>query len=603
MGNAASIQGRSVLPAQMEPRASHSGLYSNTSLGGGLSQFRTNGKSVLGTSDAPQLPYFLTNNPTPNGFPWSKLNAHTNYYKTCPHTGVIRKYDFTIQRGTIAPDGYDLSAILINGAFPGPTIEANWGDTIQVTVHNEIEDEGVALHWHGFLQKGTPWEDGVPGITQCPIAPGKSFTYQILAEMYGTTWYHSHYSAQYSAGLVGPIVIHGPRDKRDYDVDVGPIMVSDWYHRAYYDLVEDVMNPNIGIVFSDNNLINGKNNFNCSTLPATDTTPCNSQAGLSKFTFKRGKVHRLRLINSGAEALQRFSIDGHTMTVIANDFVQVEPYDTKVVTLGIGQRTDVLVKANGTLDSYWMRTNISVPCSLSTNHNALAAIYYDNADQTKQPQSTAWDIPDPGTCVNDDLALTVPLMKLPLPAAQLTYDMPVEFFVNGSGNTLFSFDGVEFRANYNSPTLLLAKLGEDDFEQQWNVKNTGSAKSVRVNVINKTPIPHPIHLHGFNMYILHEGNGTWDGTIINRNNPQRRDVIQVQGNGHVVVQFDAADNPGVWPLHCHIAWHVSAGFLVQFLANPDKVEKLRIPNVVAQTCREWGKWTNTNIPNQIDSGL
>lgn len=48
---------------------------------------------------------------------------------------------------------------------------------------------------------------------------------------------------------------------------------------------------------------------------------------------------------------------------------------------------------------------------------------------------------------------------------------------------------------------------------------------------------------------------------------------------------------------------MSAGFLVQFLANPDKVEKLRIPNVVAQTCREWGKWTNTNIPNQIDSGL
>lgn len=603
MGNAASIQGRSVLPAQMEPRASHSGRYSNTSLGGSWSQFRTNGNSVLGTTDAPQLPYFLTNNPTPNGFPWSKMNAHTNYYKTCPHTGVIRRYDFTIKRGTVAPDGYELDAILINGAFPGPTIEANWGDTIQVTVHNEVEDEGVALHWHGFLQKDTPWEDGVPGITQCPIAPGKSFTYQFLAEMYGTSWYHSHYSAQYAAGLLGPMVIHGPRDKRDYDVDVGPIMLGDWYHRPYFDLVEDVMNPNIGIVISDNNLINGKNNFNCSTLPASDTTTCNSQAGLSKFKFKRGKVHRLRLINSGAEALQRFSIDGHTMTVIANDFVQVEPYDTKVVTLGIGQRTDVLVKANGKLDSYWMRANISVPCSLARSPNALAAIYYDKADQTKEPKSAAWDIPDPATCVNDDLALTVPLMKLPLPAAQLTYDMPVEFFVNGSGNTLFKFDGVDFRGNYNSPTLLLAKLGEDDFEDQWNVRNTGSAKSVRVNVINNTPIPHPMHLHGFNMYILHEGPGAWDGTIINRNNPQRRDVIQVQGNGHVVIQFDAGDNPGVWPFHCHIAWHVSAGLLVQFLTNPDKVEKYRIPNIVAQTCREWGKWTNTNIPLQIDSGL
>lgn len=128
-----------------------------------------------------------------------------------------------------------------------------------------------------------------------------------------------------------------------------------------------------------------------------------------------------------------------------------------------------------------------------------------------------------------------------------------------------------------------------------------------------------MHLHGFNMYILHEGSGTWDGTIINRNNPMRRDVIQVQGSGHVVVQFDAATNPGtpmpccflgklanplgVWPLHCHIAWHVSAGLLIQFLTQPDQVKNYRIPNTVAQTCRDWGTWTLTNIPAQIDSGL
>lgn len=432
----------------------------------------------------------MTNNPTPNGFPWSKRTAFTNYYKDYPNTGVIRSYDFTISRGKIAPDGYEIDGLLVNGGFPGPTIEANWGDTIQVTVHNDVEDEGVSLHWHGFLQTKTPWEDGVPGITQCPIAPGKSFTYQFVAELYGTSWYHSHYSAQYAAGLTGPIVIHGPREKRDYDVDVGPIMISDWYHQEYLELVEAVMAPNGGLVLSDNNLINGKNNFNCSTLASTDTTTCNSAAGLSKFTFQRGKTHRLRLINSGAEALQRFSIDGHTLTVIAYDFIQIQPYDTKVVTLGIGQRADVLVKANGKLDSYWMRANISTPCSLNNNApNALAAVYYGKADQTKQPASTAWDVPDPATCANDDLSITKPLMKVPLPNADLTYDFEITVGRNASGVNLFSFDNVTFRTNYNSPTLLLAKLGEDDFEEQWNVRNVGKAKSVRVNIINSTPIP------------------------------------------------------------------------------------------------------------------
>lgn len=113
-----------------------------------------------------------------------------------------------------------------------------------------------------------------------------------------------------------------------------------------------------------------------------------------------------------------------------------------------------------------------------------------------------------------------------------------------------------------------------------------------------------MHLHGFNMYILHEGPGEWDGkTIVRPSNPQRRDVFLIRAGGHAVMQFDAAENPGVWPFHCHIAWHSSAGLLTQFLTNPDEVRNLAIPNVVAETCRQWGRWTNTNIPDQIDSGL
>ncbi|KAJ4266266.1 hypothetical protein NW762_004249 [Fusarium torreyae] len=456
---------------------------------GQLSQFKTNGESVYGTLDAPDLPTFLTDNPTPNGYPWSTMSTRTNYYQDHPNTGVIRKYELTVNRGKVAPDGYELSTILVNGQFPAPLIEANWGDTIQVTVHNDIDDEGLSLHWHGLLQKGTPWEDGVPGVTQCPIPPGKSFTYQFIADLYGTTWYHSHYSAQYSAGLFGPLVIYGPQETKDYDIDLGPVLLSDWYHKEYLDLVEEIMKPGApGIVFSDSNLINGKMNFNCSSVPPGDDAPCKNNAGISKFRFKRGKRHRLRLINTSGEAIQRFSIDGHKMKVIANDFVPVEPYDTKVVTLGVGQRTDVIVKANGLLDSYWMRSNISANCSLSHAPDALAAIYYDNANQKKPPKSQAWDIPDPATCANDDLSTTVPLLKLPLPLADKTFNFEIDSFRNESNVTLWSFGGVAARTNYNSPTLLLSKLGNHTFKDEWNVKNTGKAKSVRVVVDNKTPV-------------------------------------------------------------------------------------------------------------------
>lgn len=69
--------------------------------------------------------------------------------------------------------------------------------------------------------------DGVPGITECPLAPGESKTYSFQATQYGTSWYHSHFSGQYGDGVLGPIVIYGPATA-NYDIDLGPLTVTDW---------------------------------------------------------------------------------------------------------------------------------------------------------------------------------------------------------------------------------------------------------------------------------------------------------------------------------------------------------------------------------------
>jgi FtsP/CotA-like multicopper oxidase with cupredoxin domain len=93
----------------------------------------------------------------------------------------------------------------------GPLLEANWGDTFEITVENNLFDpaEGTLLHWHGLFQHSTPWYDGVPAVDMCPIAPGRSFKYRFKADVYGTSWWHSHYDAQYVDGLWGPMVIYG----------------------------------------------------------------------------------------------------------------------------------------------------------------------------------------------------------------------------------------------------------------------------------------------------------------------------------------------------------------------------------------------------------
>ncbi|KAI4154517.1 MAG: hypothetical protein LQ340_001632 [Diploschistes diacapsis] len=490
-------------------------------------------------------------------------------------------------------------------------IEANWGDTIQVTVNNQITgpEEGTSLHWHGFLQKQTPYYDGVPAVGQCPIAPNSSLTYSFHADLYGTSWYHSHYSAQYAAGISGPIVIHGPT-QADYDIDIGPVMLSDWYHTTYYDLVEQTLAPGAIIPpLSDNNLINGKNNFNCSDFSYGEE--CIANAGISKFAFQTGKVHRLRLINSGAEGIQQFSIDDHNMTIIANDFVPVQPYPVTSVTLGVGQRTDVLVTGNSNSNgSYFMRSTLV--CALAKNTDVIAAIYYPDANTNSTPTSVA--PPFTPQCSNDPLTSTTPYYDFgALPNSSVSQQIDITLAPNASNIYLWYMNNVTFRANYDNPILLLANTGNVSYPQdpEWNVYNFGSNTSVRLLVYNHVPVAyHPMHLHGHNMFVLSTGTGTWNGSISNPTNPQRRDtqiLPPATGGdssepGYIVVQF-AMDNPGVWPFHCHIAWHVSAGLYINVLERPADIQALQIPAESAQTCRDWASFAGHDVVDQIDSGL
>lgn len=460
-----------------------------------LPQQATNGNSQLGTSKAPKLPPWISGDgtPMPQGRPWGgKTCQNTDPYKDPPSTGMTRFYDFHVSKQVISPDGVNRSAIVINGAFPGPTIEANWGDWIQVTVHNDMTDEGTSLHWHGLLQKETQWMDGVPSVQQCPLAPGVSFTYRFRADLYGTSWYHSHYSAQAAGGLFGSMIIYGPHDNADYDVDLGPVLISDWYHDDYFSLVEDTMAPESANELppvSNNNLINGKMNYPCQS---NDTT-CTPNAGVSKFNFESGKKYRLRLINAGAEGIQKFSIDNHKMTVIANDFVPVVPYDVEVVTMGVGQRTDIVVEATGKpSDAVWMRSTLGKSafvggCNLidGISPEAVAAIYYQSANTTAIP-TTSSSVTDDQlySCQNDDLTKSVPYYSI-TPEAQpsTTKQIDITFQSNGT-HKLWYMSNSTFRADYNDPVLLEANLGNLDFRPEANVINFGSNDSVRIVVYN-----------------------------------------------------------------------------------------------------------------------
>jgi FtsP/CotA-like multicopper oxidase with cupredoxin domain len=130
-------------------------------------------------------------------------------------------------------------------------------------------------------------------------------------------------------------------------------------------------------------------------------------------------------------------------------------------------------------------------------------------------------------------------------------------------------------------------------------------------ITNYTPLPHPIHLHGHDFWIISTGTGDGSAAVLNLNNPIRRDTHVVQGNngvagagGYAIIAFPA-DNPGAWLLHCHIPFHISGGLGVQFLERPSEmVGTLGDLSGYNQGCKSWSTYeAGANRIVQPDSGL
>merc|ERR1711968_263093 len=112
------------------------------------------------------------------------------------------------------PDENRKSAILVNGQYPGPTVEVYENDTVSINVVYRMISEATSIHWHGIHPFETPWTDGTVGVSQAGIRPGENFTYEFRAWPAGTHYWHSHMDGMQSAkGVRGPFIIKKKEDR------------------------------------------------------------------------------------------------------------------------------------------------------------------------------------------------------------------------------------------------------------------------------------------------------------------------------------------------------------------------------------------------------
>ncbi|PYI04163.1 hypothetical protein BO78DRAFT_373598 [Aspergillus sclerotiicarbonarius CBS 121057] len=293
-------------------------------------------------------------------------------------------------------------AILSNGQLPGPALWLKQGDDVEFLVNNSMPFS-TTVHFHGIGQQGTPWSDGVPGLSQAEIQPGDQFLYKWKAADYGSYVYHSHERAQIEDGLYGPIYI-APEDSvarpfalvsetdeqamLEAENHTQPIVISDWRPFTSEEIMQIQTDSGVENYCSNSVLINGKGSVFCpsqdhinaitteqqkqvlgnGTLTDMGCLPPQAIVGtypsdLSKVpkgfyegcTPSEGPTEMFKVNSSseyvsydlismaGASSLV-FSIDEHPMYVYAVDGRYVEPLLVDAVTVPIGSRYSVMVK-------------------------------------------------------------------------------------------------------------------------------------------------------------------------------------------------------------------------------------------------------------------
>ncbi|KAL9127154.1 MAG: hypothetical protein Q9217_003907 [Psora testacea] len=416
---------------------------------------------------------------------WDKYHIDTNYYTTFPDTGNTVEVWLSAQESICNQDGYERSCMTFNGTMPGPPIIANWGDNLVIHVTNNMQSNGTTVHWHGVRQLDSVQYDGVPGVTQCPIRPGETLTYRYKVTQYGTSWYHSHISLQYSEGLFGPLIFNGPATA-DYDEDLGALFLQDWSHIPTFSAWSN--KEKYGITQSLSNLlINGTNSFDCS---AVSDESCVGGGTKSQTGFQPGKKYLIRLINVATDSQFQFSIDGHKLRVIANDFVPIKPYDTESVVINAAQRYDVIVEANAPPGDYWLRASWVNACAgVANDHpeDSTGIVRYDAAS-ISDPTSVS-TVKAPTTCFDEPLESLVPHMSFDV--TNIAGTTVEELRVRFTHEALFTWtiNSSSLVLDWSNPTLKRVFNNESVFPTEYNTISVDVSNQVCSHIIHSALQP------------------------------------------------------------------------------------------------------------------
>ncbi|TVY84216.1 Oxidoreductase ptaE [Lachnellula suecica] len=527
-----------------------------------------------------------------------------------------------------SPDGVKKRIYLVNGQFPGPTIECRSGDRLKIRVTNGLAEEGVSIHWHGLHMRNANSMDGAVGCTQCPITSGKTFKYEFDVDenQSGTFWWHAHSQVQRGDGMYGGLVVHKPSQQYTELDRIGPegdilLLVGDWYHRsadqvlAWYMSTRGFGNEPV----PDSLLINGAGKFICSMqVPARPLDCVNiPDEDLRSILGHDDRMEpvRLRVVNVGSLAGFSLGISPGAFTPLTVDgqFPIAGKASQSVGILYPGERVDLLLHLNPLEKASAPTLHVHLDPEYVDWVDASSSIHADRLLRNfKYPnsalrpnQSFALIKALPSTRDKEETQQNDRLLHFDLASAIAPVSHETNFpALNIAHQTILLYSKTQKLAKLlnhptgfinrttwspqNSPPLPLISLPRSQWDSNqlvpWIQHSENPEHWVDIIINNLDDGTHPFHLHGNDFYVLasHRSEHGWGSyspyeisgsssikPLLNLRNPIRKDTVSVPRRGYVVLRF-RPNNPGIWMFHCHVLFHQASGLTMSLLVSEDE---------------------------------
>ena len=473
-----------------------------------------------------------------------------------PNTAVAGtvNYEFDIDYKEINVTGKPVTAMVIDGSIPAPTIQADLNDTLRVTFNNRM-DVDTSIHWHGVLLPND--QDGVPYLTTPPIAAGGSLTFEYPVTHTGTYWYHAHTGLQEQRGLYGALVFRDPAGTYRYDRE-RVLVLSDWtdeHPRAvlrnlkrdgdYYALKKDTVQSWRGVLQNGRQAIKNRLEGAWIRMGPMDLSDVgydafliNGEQSLHSPEIRQGETVRLRIINASASSYFHVEFSGGDMLLIEADGVAVAERVVERLRLATAETYDVLVhmragkqyELRATVEdgsgyaSWYLGTGETVPVLPALKPNLYLV---SHAGHGRRRSRTVSSDRHGHLHHTSEYAGLKAKKRTSFDPGRETREIDLTVTGSMEGYT-WSFD--------NKTLTEVDKI------------RIRKGEIVRFNLINETMMHHPLHLHGHFFRVL---NGQDEYAPL-------KHTVNVPPLDTVTIEF-AADEEKDWFFHCHNLYHMQSG--------------------------------------------